>query len=101
MDFCICLSTKQGNSGRLAVTQADWIMSLVFRFQERFFKVPDDDTVEDELSSDGFNQAHVDELDGIFTTCTEEVKSAIGALKRHKSGSEDLLKPGPGCSKRR
>ena len=41
MDFCNSLSTKQGNSGRLAVTQTDWIMSLVFRFQERFFKVPD------------------------------------------------------------
>ena len=39
MDFCISLSTKQGNSGRLAVTQADWIMSLVFRFQVRFFKI--------------------------------------------------------------
>ena len=42
MDFCISLSTKQGNSGRVAVTHADWIMSLVFRVQERFFKVPDD-----------------------------------------------------------
>ena len=37
---CISLSTKQGNSGRIAVTWADWIMSLEFSFPVRFFNVP-------------------------------------------------------------
>ena len=40
MDFCISLSTKQGNSGRIAVTQVDWIMSLVFRFSSEVFQSP-------------------------------------------------------------
>ena len=42
MAFCISLSSKQGNSGRITVAQADWIMSLVFRFPERVFKGPDE-----------------------------------------------------------
>ena len=36
MDFCISLSTKQSNSGRLAVTQADWIVACF-----SFSRVPD------------------------------------------------------------
>ena len=40
MAFCISWSTKQGNPGRIDVTQADWIMSLDFRFfPVRVFKV--------------------------------------------------------------
>ena len=40
MKSCISLSTKQGNSGRIAVTRADWIMSLEFSFPVTLFKVP-------------------------------------------------------------
>ena len=36
----LSLSIKQGNSGRVTVTQADWIMSLDLSFPERFFQSP-------------------------------------------------------------